>query len=182
MIVKLYLSRDEAAIAQSKEKYDSYCYSVAFNVLKSAEDAKECVNDTYMRAWNSIPPNKPEKLSAYLGKIARNLAFDRYRKEHADKRGNGEMSAVLDELSECVASNESVEGSIDRQELINEINAFLKQLPKLQCDIFLLRYWYVMPVNEISQKCNVSTSNVTTILSRVRKSLKEYLVKRGFEI
>lgn len=181
-IVQLYLNREEAAIAETKEKYESYCYSIAFNVLHNDDDSKECVNDAYLRTWNSIPPNKPDKLSTYIGKITRNLAFDMYRKNHTEKRGSGEMPIVLDELADCISSNESVEGQIEKKELIKEINQFLSTLSKDQCHMFIMRYWYVMPIGQIAAKFNMTNGNVSIQLLRIRRSLREYLVKRGFEI
>ena len=181
-IIALYYKRDEAAISKTKEKYEAYCLAVSGNILGNADDAQECVNDAYLKAWNSIPPQNPERLSTYLGKIVRNLAFDRCRRMHAEKRGGGETAAVLEELSECLSGGESVETQIERTELLREIDAYLDGLPKEQCNLFVLRYWYAMPVSDIARRMGMSASNASTQLSRIRRNLKEYLNKRGFEI
>ena len=181
-IIKLYWKRDEAALKVTDEKYGGYLFSIANNILGNSEDSRECVNDSYLRAWNSIPPEKPNVLSAYLGKIARNLAFDRYRKEHAEKRGNGEITEALDELSEIISDRESVEAKIERKEMLSAINDFLNHGPKLQSNIFVMRYWYVMSIRDIASKTGLTETNVATNLSRTRKALKEFLLQRGFEI
>ena len=127
-IINLFFERNEMAIEATSNKYGGYCTYIAKNILKSEEDAKECVNDTYLNTWNAIPPTRPSIFSAFLGKITRNLAFNRYRRSHAEKRGGGEIALVLDELAECVSGSENVEQDIERQELIDAINSFLKTL------------------------------------------------------
>lgn len=181
-IVQLYWNREHRAISETDSKYGSYCKTIAQNILGNKEDAEECVNDTYLNTWNSLPPHRPSVLSAYLGKITRNLAFDRYRSRHAEKRGKGEMSFVLDELAECVSGTDSVEDEVGRRELIRAINDFLATLPKEKCSIFLLRYWYVQPIAEIAKKYGMITGNVSVILSRIRVKLKEYLIERSYDI
>lgn len=179
-IINLYWARAHQAITETASKYGSYCRSIAQNILGSQEDAEECVNDTYLHAWNSIPPNRPDVLSAYLGKLTRNLSFDRFRTNHADKRGGGEICLVLDELAECVSGEETVEDEVTRQELIQTINEFLVLLPKDKRNIFLSRYWYVLPVSEIARKHGMTVGNVSVILSRIRTKLKAYLIERGY--
>ncbi len=181
-ILDLYWRRDSSAIWATAEKYGSYCKTIAINILENNEDADECVNDTYLNAWNSIPPRRPKMLATYLGKIVRNLSFDRYRRRQADKRGAGQMEMVLEELSECVSGRDSVEVEIDRKELVRELDKFLGTLPKELSGIFLCRYWYAMPIGEIAGKFGKTESNVSVILNRLRKKLKNYLLEQGYEV
>lgn len=127
-LVQLYWDRDERAIPATADRYGSYCASIARNILGSPEDAEECVNDTWLKAWNTMPPHRPDSLSAFLGKIVRNLSLNRYRHNTADKRGGGELPVVLDELSELVSGKEDVEREIDRRELVQAMDAFLECL------------------------------------------------------
>ena len=119
-IVNMYWARNSNAIQETETKYGSYCRSIARNILGNNEDVEECVNDTYLNAWNSIPPHRPKMLSTFLGKITRNISFDRYRYNHTEKRGGGEIKLILDELAECVSGNESVENEVEKNELITE--------------------------------------------------------------
>jgi len=179
-IIRLYWKRNQNAIKETDVKYGKYCKTIAVNILRNNEDADECVNDTYLKTWNSIPPHQPKMLSTFLGKITRNLSFDRFRYGKMKKRGSGEISAILDELDELVSGNESVEDEVEKQEMINEINNFLDSISEEKSDIFICRYWYVMPINEISQKFGISSTNVSVTLNRLRHQLKEYLIERGY--
>lgn len=179
-IVQLYWDRNEGAIPATAEKYESYCASIARNILDSREDAEECVNDTYLSAWNAMPPHRPKALSAFLGKITRNLALNRYKERRAEKRGGGALPQALDELAECVSGTEDVEGEIDRRELVEAIDAFLAGLPVRKRDIFVCRYWYFDSISEIAARFGMKTSNVSVTLSRLRKGLRDYLLERGF--
>lgn len=181
-IVQLYWNREHRAITETASKYGNYCKAIAQNILGSKEDAEECVNDTYLNTWNSLPPHRPSVLSTYLGKITRNVAFDRFRFRHAEKRGNGEINLVLGELAECVSDTDCVEDEVIRHELIHAINAFLSTISKKNRDIFLLRYWYVMPLSEIGKKCGMTSGNVSVTLSRVRKKLKQHLKEEGYDL
>ena len=181
-IIRLYFNRDQRALAATAKKYGKYCASIAKNILGNQEDAEECVNDTYMSAWNSIPPCKPTILSAFLGTITRNLAFNKYKYNHVKKRGKGEIAVVLDELAECVSGLDDVEQEIDRQELVKEINAFLGTLTQKQRTIFVCRYWYSDTISSIARRCQMTESNVSTTLNRLRSKLKEYLLERGYEL
>lgn len=136
-IIQLYFNRDQRALSITAEKYGRYCTVIAKNILGNCEDAEECVNDTYLNSWNAIPPAKPTIFSAFLGKITRNLALNKYRYNHAEKRGNGEMAVVLDELAECVSGIESVEEEIDKRELVRGINMFLETLSPQKRKIFV---------------------------------------------
>jgi RNA polymerase sigma-70 factor (ECF subfamily) len=181
-IVNLYWERNTNAIKETATKYGVYCKTIAKNILGNNEDAEECVNDTYLNTWNSIPPNRPNVLSAYLGKITRNLSFDRFRNRHADKRGGGEIELVLDELGECVSGADSVEQEVEKKELVRAINSFLDTLSQEKCNIFLCRYWYAIPVSEIATRFGMSEGNVSVTLTRIRSKLKNYLKERGYDL
>lgn len=179
-IVELYWERSEEAIAQTQEKYGRYCHSIAYNVLNSDEDAEECVNDTYIRAWESIPPSRPSKLSAYLGRITRNLALDRYDRDRAQKRA-GAVELALDELGECIADN-SEDADVSESVLGEAINGFLRTLGKRARIVFVKRYWYLYSIEDIAHQMDMSESNVKVTLLRARRKFKEYLEKEGIVI
>lgn len=181
-IVELYWQRSEEAIPETERKYGKYCGTIAQNICHSPEDAEECVNDTWLRAWNAMPPNRPSVLSAFFGKITRNLSFDRYKMLHRKKRGSGQIELVLDELEEVVSGSESPEGAFMQKELAAEINRFLNQLPKEKRVMFVLRYWFAESIPEIARRCKKSENNVSVSLNRVRRSLKTYLTERGYSI
>lgn len=181
-IVQLYWDRDEQAISATSEKYGNYCTTIARNILGNNEDADECVNDTYLHVWNSIPPHRPQILSAFLGKITRNLSLNRYKMNTADKRGGGEIPAVLDELAEIVSGKENVESEIDRKELSRTINEFLGTLSNDKRNIFVCRYWFSESVIEIAKRHHMTENNVSVQLNRVRRKLHDYLLERGFEL
>lgn len=179
-IIKLYQQRSEAAILATDGHYGAYCYSIANGILRSAEDARECVNDTWLRAWGAIPPQHPRCLRTFLAKITRNLAFDRFKREHAHKRGNGEIQLALDELEECVPASADVEGEVLSQELKRGIDAFLRGIPEQKRDVFLRRYFYVESTGAIAKRYGLKEGSVLVILSRTRKELKHYLEKEGY--
>ena len=181
-IVNMYWARNSNAIQETETKYGSYCRSIARNILGNNEDVEECVNDTYLNAWNSIPPHRPKMLSTFLGKITRNISFDRYRYNHTEKRGGGEIELILDELAECVSGNESVENEVEKNELIRLIDSFLNTLPSEKCNIFLCRYWYAIPISEIAKRFGMSEGNVSVTLNRIRSKLKNYLKERGYDL
>lgn len=181
-IVNLYWERNANAIQETAAKYGGYCKSIAMNILGSHEDAEECVNDTYLNTWNSIPSNRPNMLSTYLGKITRNLSFDRFRHAHAEKRGGGEMELVLEELGECVSGTDSVEQEFEEKELVRAINDFLDTLPREKCSIFLCRYWYAMPVSQIAARFDMREGTISVTLNRIREKLKQYLTERGYDL
>ncbi len=181
-IIELYLNRDQDAISQTADKYGKYCLAIAKNILGSDEDAKECVNDTYLKAWNSIPPNRPKVLSTYLGKITRNLSFNRYKLNHAHKRGGNEIPAILDELSEIVSGNSNVENEVENKELLKAIDAFLDTLSYEKRSIFICRYWYSQSVSSIAKEHKIKENAVSMILSRTRQKLRKYLKERDFEL
>lgn len=178
-ILELYWSRDQSAIAQSASQYGSYCYSIAYGILQSKEDAEECLNDTWLRAWNAIPPQRPRKLSLFLGKITRNLAFDRYKMHRAQKRGGSEFTLILHELDECVPASDIANKEIEGLELELLINSFLHSLPERECSIFLLRYWYNKSHSEIGARFSMKENSVKASLFRSRRKLKSFLEKEG---
>ncbi len=179
-IVDLYWNRSQNAISETSNKYGKYCYSIAYNILYNAEDSDEAVNDTYLGAWNSMPPNRPTVLSTYLGKITRRVSINKLNERKADKRGGGEILIALDELSDCVPSKGSVDKTVERKELIHYINKFLAQTQKEDRDIFVLRYWFVMPIKDISIELNMSESKIKSVLFRMRKKLNKFLKKEGY--
>lgn len=181
-IIQMYWDRNEQAIRATSEKYGYYCKIIARNILDNEEDAEECVNDTYLKAWNSMPTHWPEQLSTFLGKITRNLSFNKYKCNHAKKRGGGEITLVLDELTDCVSDIETVEQTIDRQELAKAISSFVKSIPIKKRNIFVRRYWYADSVSDIASDYGMLQGTVSKILERTRKQLKAYLAERGFEL
>lgn len=181
-IIQLYWDRNEQAISMTSEKYGHYCKAIARNILNNDEDAEECVNDTYLNAWNSMPTHWPEQLATFLGKITRNLSFNKYKQNRAEKRGGGEIELVLDELTDCVSDTDNVEQIIDYQELVKAINLFARNLSKEKRNIFVRRYSYADPVSEIAKDYGMLQGSVSKALERTRKQLKAYLIERGFEL
>lgn len=181
-IVRLYWDRSQEAIPATSEKYGNYCMSIAQNILGNREDAEECVNDTYLNAWNGIPPHRPAVLSTFLGKITRNLSYNRYKYNRTDKRGGGELPVVLDELAECVSGNNEVEQEIDRQELVHTINAFLNTLSPKKRSIFICRYWHTASISDIAKRHGMKEGAVSMTLNRLRQKLHNYLLERGYEL
>lgn len=179
-IVRLFLDRNEKAISEAHEKYGKYCCAVALNILKNREDSEECVNDTLMKAWNTIPPEQPRNLAGFLAKITKNICLNRYNMEHASKRGSGDIPLIFDELSECIPDGQSVERAFEQKELMIAVNKFLKTLPETRRNLFLLRYWYCLSVSEAAARCGLSDNNAAVTLARTRKKLLGYLRKRGY--
>ncbi len=179
-IVQLYWDRDEQAIAATAAKYGAYCTTIAQNILGSSRDVEECVNDTYLNAWNTIPPHRPGMLSTFLGKITRNLSFNRYKYNMADKRGGGQLPLVLDELAQCVTSTSDIPTSLEQRELTQAINDFLDTLPDDKRNIFVCRYWYTDSIADIAERFHTKAGTVAMTLSRTRAKLREYLLERGF--
>lgn len=178
-ILDLYWARDEQAIEETQRSYGKYCHSIAYHILHDREDSDECVNDTWLRAWNAIPPGRPERLALFLGTITRNLSFDRWKRKKAKKRGGGEMELALDELMECVPSSHSTEEAVEAAELERLIDEFLHTLPERECSIFLRRYWYVEEYSEIARRFRMNLNTVKTSLFRTRIKLREYLEQEG---
>lgn len=181
-IIKLYFARSEKAIEETDRKYGSYCTAIAENILHSKQDSEECVNDTYLKAWESVPPNKPQNLRTYLGRITRNLAINRYKKYIAGKRGGHEVDIIFSELEGCIPSGLSVEKQIDEKLIIRLLEEFLKDQSDIKRNIFLRRYWYCETVSQIAEDFSVSESKVTSLLYRMRLKLREKLEKEGISV
>ena len=178
-IIDLYWQRDTAAIHEASKKYGAYCFSIANNILDSKEDSEECVNDTWLKTWNAIPPKRPAILQMFLAKITRNLSLDRFLARTAQKRGGGEISLVLDELAECTPSSSDVAGEYERKELGQFIRKYINSLPERDRNVFLRRYFFADPIADIAIRYGLSENNVMVILSRTRKKLKNRLQKEG---
>ncbi|MBQ7873953.1 MAG: sigma-70 family RNA polymerase sigma factor [Oscillospiraceae bacterium] len=179
-IIELYFDRNEFAIAETSEKYTPYCSVIAKNILHDERDEEECLSDTWLAAWNNIPPTKPNCLKAFLGKITRNISLNMFRKKAAAKR-----SAVfepIDELSECMASNENVEQSVDKNALSEYLDGFIRSLSPEKRYVFLRRYWYCDSLKDIADSAKISEIRVKNILAKLRKKLKENLQKEGFSV
>lgn len=181
-IVALYRARSENAISETAKKYGRYCLKIAMNILHSHEDSEECVNDTYLRAWNVIPPQNPKKLSAFLGRITRNLALDCYASRTAQKRGGGQLPLALEELQECIPASESTEHAVTEAQLTEALNRFLSALSPQTRQIFVQRYWYFNSIREIASALSLGESKVKMTLLRTRNELKAFLEKEGIEL
>ena len=179
-IIDLYLDRSEQAISETSVKYGKYCFSIAFNILSDKEDSEESVNDTYLAAWNNIPPRVPSILSTFLGKITRNISLNRWKSRRAYKRGGGEVPLALDDLEECISTGESVEDTFEKKELLRSMNRFLDALPDTERNLFVCRYWYLDPIHDIAQRFGFTESKVTSMLHRIRGKLRKHLEKEGF--
>ena len=181
-IIKLFWERSQDALEEVQKKYGQYCFSIANNVLSDASDSEECVNDCLLKAWNSIPPARPDSLRAFLGKIVRNLALDRLDRRNAEKRGGGEIPLVLDELSECVAAPGRPEDALEASETAQAINRCLAELDPVKRKVFVRRYWYLDPVADIADRYGLKTASVKTMLFRLRGEFAAYLEKEGINI
>lgn len=179
-IINLYWARSENAISETSKKYGNYCYSIAYNILGNVEDADESVNDTYLDAWNNIPPHRPSILSTFLGKITRRISIDKWRGRTAEKRGGGEIVLVLDELADCIPSNQSVEHEVEVAELSQLIDNFVMSLSPMERRVFICRYWYLDPIADIAQRFGFSQSKVKMMLHRQRKNLLNRLEREEF--
>lgn len=179
-IIKLYLDRDETAIKHTQSKYDSYCYSISYRILCNREDSRECVNDTYMAAWNSIPPQIPTKLPLYLAAIIRNLSVKRLRYIRAEKRDNSK-DYLLSELEECIPVYSDPDKEIEAKTLSRLLDRFLRELGYEERCFFIKRYWYMYPVSEIAKEYSCTESKVKMKLKRTRDKLYKLLKKEGIE-
>ncbi len=179
-IVDLFWQRSEKAIVETDSKYGGYCFSIAYNVLANNEDAEESVSDTYMAAWNKLPPHRPSILATFLGKITRNISISRWRSRSAYKRGGGEIVLALEELDNCVDGTQDIEANSDARELSACLNRFLDSLPKDERDIFLRRYWFFDSIAVIAESYGFTQSKVTSMLHRMRGKLRKQLEKEGF--
>lgn len=181
-IIELYMRRDERAIAATQNIYGKYCEKIARNILGDEQEARECVNDTYLKAWENIPPERPQIFAAYLAKITRNNALSRYRRNTTEKRGRGTVPLILDELSEIVSDGSTVEKTAENREIIAEINRFLETLPEKNRRIFVLRYICCESVKSIADRFGMRENNVSVNLNRTKKQLRQHLSKEGYDL
>ncbi len=181
-IIALFRARNEQAIKETAEKYNAYCSTIAFNILHDEETVAEVLNDTWLGAWNSIPPHEPENLAAYLGKIARNLSLAKWRDMHAGKRTADTISLAFDELGECLTDGRSAEKEVENAELGRLLARFVKELPETERKVFVCRYYYFDPVADIARRFDFSESKVKSMLLRSRKKLRKKLEKEGFTL
>ena len=180
-IIDLYFQRNESAIAETDRKYGAFCRRVALNVLSVAADAEECVSDAYLQAWNSIPPQRPEKLGAWLGRVVRNRAINLWQKNHRRKRYAG-MEELLDELADCIPSPDTVERQLEERELSSLIRQWLLSLPQNDRILFVRRYWYGQALNELALEAGVTPGRLAKRMYRLRQVLRQTLEREGFSI
>ena len=178
-IIELYWNRNENAISETSKKYGNYLYKIAFNILSDNEDSEESVNDTYMNAWNEIPPTRPNILSAFLGKITRYISLNKYRAKKANKRGGEEIDVAFEEIEECVPTKNDIYDEIETKELAKTISDYLKQLPKTERKVFICRYYYLDSLSDISENFGFSQSKIASMLHRTRKKILSHLEKEG---
>ena len=177
-IVNLYFERSETAIRETERKYNAYLHQVAYNILRSLYDTEEIVNDTYMGAWNAIPPTRPNSLKHFLSRIARNLSFDRLDYLNAGKR-----YALFVEMDECIPDGKTDPEILwEAKEIGAAINRFLKTLDDTSCAVFLARYFYSYSIGELSKQFSLTTRQIKYILSKTRSALRNYLEKEGVAI
>lgn len=177
-IIDLYWNRDQRAIHETAGKYGGLLERVAWNILRCRDDAEECVNDTYLRAWNAIPPTRPAAFRTWLGAITRNLSLDRWKRAQAEKRGSG-MEVLLGELSDCVPASGGPQEALEDQALADLLSAFLRGLPQESRRMFLRRYWYGEPISDIAAAAGCGQGKVKSSLFRTRKALRTYLEREG---
>ena len=178
-IIELYWERSEEAISKTAAKYGGYCYTIAYNILSNNEDAEESVNDTWLAAWNTMPPRRPKLLAAFLGKMTRHISLDRWKNRTARKRGGGEVPLVLEELEECISGEDSVEKEYLQKEFAKTLNQFMEYLPEMERKVFLCRYWYMDSIEDIAECFGFSESKVTSMLHRTRGKLRKMLEQEG---
>lgn len=181
-IVTMYFARNESALAVTQQKYGAYVMSIAQNILDNLQDAQECLNDALLKLWNAIPPEQPRDLKAYIAKIARNTALDRYRESHRAKRGSGQVTLAMTEVEDIFGRTDDLSSEMDRQAFVSFLNAFLKSQPTRERNMFILRYFYMESVEAIAQTYHLKESNVLVILSRTRQKLKKAMEKEGYTV
>ena len=179
-IIELYWRRDPDAIAESRSKYGAYCFTIARNLLADSRDAEECLNDTFLGAWNAIPPHRPGILRLFLARITRNLAFNQYLKATARKRGSGELPLVLNELDQCISGGTDPEQAVEAAQLEQCIRNFVRQLKDRERLLFVRRYFFAEAVSAIASDTGLSPNHVSVILRRIRERLRQHLIREGF--
>lgn len=180
-IIDLYFERNETAIAETAAKYGLFCHNIALNILSVGADAEECVNDTYLQAWNSIPPQRPDKFRAWLGRVVRNISINLWNKNHCQKRYAG-MEQLMDELEDCIPSPQTVEHQIEEQELTEVINTWLASLSRDDRVLFVRRYWNGKTVNELAKETGTESKKLARRMYSLRQSLKSALEKEGYSL
>lgn len=178
-ILELYFARDQEAVRETEQKYGAYCRRISQRILGSRDDAEECVNDTWLQAWNAIPPQRPQCFSAFLARITRNLSLDRREHNQAKKRGGGQTAVLLSELRDCLPSGESPERQVEQRELGEILSRWLSQQPRKNRVAFVRRYWYADTLAETAARIGCTTGAAKALLHRMRRSLKDYLEKEG---
>ena len=179
-IIERFWERDEAALSAVSEKYGKYCSTIARNIIGNEQSVEEIVQDILLKLWETIPPNRPQKLQAFIGKIARNLSLDAVRATLRQKRGGGEIVLVLDELNDVSSGADDVERLAEQHETLKAINDFLWSISEKKRKVLVLRFWHCCSISDISQIVGISEMSVSNILKRERKKMMEYLNKRGF--
>ena len=181
-IIDLYFARDQQAVQATAQAYGAYCASIAQRILDDRGAAEECVNDAWLKCWQSIPPQRPRSLKSFAGRIVRNLALNVRRTDAAWKRGGGQVPVALEELNEVVSGEDTPEEALDRTVLLEALNRFLAELPEVQRNLFLRRYWYLDSAEQMAKRFAMSKTQVTTTLHRLRVKLRAYLEQEGFEL
>lgn len=181
-IVSLYWQRNESAIRETETKYDRYLTKIAYNVLSDYEDSRESVNDTYLAAWNSIPPHRPSVLSTYLGKLTRRISIDLFRCRNREKRKASEYAVSLSELGDCVSGGNTTEEAVNVKLLADAIGIYLRLIPEEARNAFIGRYYFLDPLKEVAAYCGMTESKAKTVLYRTRQGLRDYLKKEGFDL
>lgn len=179
LILELYFARDQQAVRETEDKYGAYCQRISQRILGSRDDAEECVNDTWLQTWNTIPPQRPRCFSAFLGRITRNLSLDRWESRQAQKRGGGQTAVLLSELRDCLPSRESPERQLEQRELGEILTCWLSQQPQKNRVAFVRRYWYADTLAETAERIGCTTGAAKAMLHRMRRSLRTYLEKEG---
>lgn len=183
MIIELFWQRSENAISATAAKYSKYCHSISYNILHNIQDAEECVNDTYLRTWNAIPPTRPNNFAVFLGTITRRLSLNRYNKSKSEKRGNGQVEIALTELEEVISDTAaSLDENMDGEIITAAINRFLAKLTEKQRNVFVRRYWHLRSIEEVADDYGLTAQNVKQILFKTRKKLKMILEKEGITL
>lgn len=178
-ILSMLFNRDEQALKETVAAYGTVLRAAAFDILKNEQDAEECINDALLTVWNAVPPANPENYRAYLLKILRNIALNKYKSSRSEKRGNGQYAAALEELSEILPSAHNTEDAVEQREMLRAVEAFLRTLPENQRSIFIRRYWRFSSFSDLARDYHMSENHVKVTLTRLRKRLLKYLEKEN---
>jgi len=181
-IIDLYWARSQQAIAESAEKYGPYCHTIARRILEREEDAEECVNDTWLHAWNALPPQRPGVQSAFFGKLTRNLSLDRWRRLRAAKRGGTQVEVALHELEDCLTDRRRPDEELEAGETAELISAFLRRQSRADRALFIRRYFHLEPLSELANRFGLTTGQVKSRLYRMRQKLRAELEREGVAI